>query len=292
VRREARRVAQRSQVRSPTDAYAKPASSPSETLDLVLCWKTVLQNSGGKHVPVKGQHHVIGVSVCDLSRGGASAGDSRLRFSIQSPHSVTHDFLVDREVKNGKERSSAHKHAKHHHQQLPDGPTSHAHSHVGSSICSLPLLFHVSNTSQTEELAFDFETLRPNEELPLGVARAGSASLVPPHSPGSPRMPTSGGRGHSSDAGPAKRAQYFWGAHTKHAGLILQAGESRVIRSMVCFTRPGIYNINRYKFVVHTGGVPRVVLPTFQHVIRVEDAQEVVSDEALLGAGPMEEIEL
>jgi hypothetical protein len=74
-----------------------------------------------------------------------------------------------------------------------------------------------------------------------------------------------------------KRSQYFWSGNTLHYVADLQPEQKIEIETFVCFSRPGIYNLNRYKFSIKDSkknSVLQQIFSPYQHLIMIEDQNE------------------
>jgi hypothetical protein len=73
-----------------------------------------------------------------------------------------------------------------------------------------------------------------------------------------------------------KRSQYFWSGTTQHFVTDLQPDAKVALDTNVCFSRPGVYNLNRYKFVLlDSKGKSQQLYSPFQHIVIVEDKNEI-----------------
>jgi len=124
------------------------------------------------------------------------------------------------------------------------------HDFNSNCICVVPVIFHISNSSVTNSLTFYLETLRPHDQFDTQQSgRSNSLSLQ-------------------------KRSQYFWTGMTQHYIRDLEPGQKIEIETTACFCRPGVYNLNRYKFNikdVKKRGVIQQVFSNSQHLIVIEE---------------------
>jgi len=133
-----------------------------------------------------------------------------------------------------------------------EAPRKVLHEFTKESTCIVPVVFHLSNRSTTAPLSFYLETLRPHDQIETVPHRSGSISQQ-------------------------KRSQYFWSGVTQHYVSDLLPGQKIEIETLACFTRPGVYNLNRYKFSIKDSRKRQVVqqiYSQFQHLIMVEDQNE------------------
>jgi hypothetical protein len=75
-----------------------------------------------------------------------------------------------------------------------------------------------------------------------------------------------------------KRSQYFWADTTQHFVSKLPPDGKIALDTTVCFSRPGIYNVNRYKFSLKDdkGKTYQQIYAPFQHIIIVEAKNEII----------------
>jgi len=133
-----------------------------------------------------------------------------------------------------------------------EAPRKVLHEFNKENTCIVPVVFHISNRSTTTPLSFYLETLRPHDQPESIPNRSGSISLQ-------------------------KRSQYFWAGITQHSVPDLLPGQKIEIETFACFTRPGVYNLNRYKFSIRDSRKRQVVqqiYSSFQHLIIIEDQNE------------------
>jgi hypothetical protein len=111
------------------------------------------------------------------------------------------------------------------------------HDFEREPFCSVEVRFLLRNTS-SQPLAFDFETLLPTDS--------------------------------SSVSEEDTRRQYVWrGVTRKHAEQLPPSSEM-TLTSAVCFVSPGVYNLNRFTFAVHTAsGSAHALLPYTQNLVHV-----------------------
>jgi len=182
-------------------------------LDLVILWETALETGSVETITLIGQQNICNVSFSSPTTVDKSVSNNNaLRFSIESPRKMTHDFSED-------------------------------------SFSIVPVTFHIQNRSSAP-LSFRLETLKPHENMDSNP----SASSIQP-----------------------KRSQYFWAGETQHYVLDLAPEAKVALGTNACFSRPGVYNLNRYKFVIldNKGRVLQQIYSPFQHIIIVEDKNEM-----------------
>ncbi|PRP88533.1 hypothetical protein PROFUN_02944 [Planoprotostelium fungivorum] len=192
-------------------------------MDLVISWRTTADfNSlkaayGGHTAPssVRGQQNICFVpflSPATVDQTLSESEDNALRFSIESPRKVIHDFSQD-------------------------------------ILCMVPVVFHVSNIS-AKPLTFSLETLKPHEDL-----SSSAAAGTPPVS---------------------KRSAYFWADTTFHMVHDLMPDTSVSLDMSVCFSSPGVFNLNRYKFSIKDDKRRNAgdIYSNYQHILTVEDKNE------------------
>ena len=68
-----------------------------------------------------------------------------------------------------------------------------------------------------------------------------------------------------------KRSHYFWGDSTKNYVANLKPEEKVPLTTCACFSAPGIYNLNRYRF--HMEDEQQPIYSNYQHMIIIVDTQ-------------------
>jgi len=126
---------------TPSDSSA----SMDETgLDLIILWETAVGTGPSDRIILIGQQNICNVSFLSPTTVDKSVSNNNaLRFSIESPRKVVHDFSED-------------------------------------SFCVVPVIFHVSNRSSSIPLSFRLETLKPHENLEN--THANTSSIQPKRS--------------------------------------------------------------------------------------------------------------
>eukprot|EP01114_Cavostelium_apophysatum_P009903 TRINITY_DN2322_c0_g2_i1.p1 TRINITY_DN2322_c0_g2~~TRINITY_DN2322_c0_g2_i1.p1 ORF type:complete len:1266 (+),score=437.02 TRINITY_DN2322_c0_g2_i1:149-3946(+) len=200
-----------SSANSAQNAAIKETAKKAEetTLDMIIVWETTLES--GEKITLRGQHNVCNISfLTQTTVDKAINENTTLRFSIESPRKIVHDFSKD-------------------------------------SMCLVPILFHVNNVSQTAPISFYLETLQPQDQIEINPS-----------------------------FGTQKRSQYFWAECSTHVSDLKPEGKI-ALESCVCFTRPGVYNLNRYKFSLkdEKSSIRQQIYSPFQHIIMVEDKNEI-----------------
>lgn len=71
--------------------------------------------------------------------------------------------------------------------------------------------------------------------------------------------------------GSVKRSHYFWGDNTKHYVANLKPEDKVPLNTCACFSAPGIYNLNRYRFHIEDEQQP--IYSNYQHMIIIVDTQ-------------------
>jgi len=128
-----------------------------------------------------------------------------------------------------------------------ESPRKILHDFQQESFCMVPVIFHINNVSHSTPLSFYLETLKPHEQK----------DQVP--------------RGNK------KQGHYFWAGTTQHYVPALQPESEIALESFVCFSRPGIYNLNRYKFCLKDNekNIIKQIYSPFQHMVMVTDKHEM-----------------
>jgi len=147
-----------------------------------------------------------------------------------------------------------------------EAPRKVLHEFNKENTCIVPVIFHISNRSTTSPLSFYLETLRPHDQPDSIPNRSGSISNQ-------------------------KRSQYFWAGVTQHYIADLLPEQKIEIETFACFTRPGVYNLNRYKFNIKDSRKRQVVqqiYSQFQHLIIIEDQNEQGSSSEVVQESDLE----
>eukprot|EP01119_Soliformovum_irregulare_P017192 TRINITY_DN5065_c0_g1_i1.p1 TRINITY_DN5065_c0_g1~~TRINITY_DN5065_c0_g1_i1.p1 ORF type:complete len:1258 (+),score=327.93 TRINITY_DN5065_c0_g1_i1:91-3864(+) len=138
-----------------------------------------------------------------------------------------------------------------------ESPRKIVHDFTSQSFCGVAVKFHVNNRSTAHPLSFKLETLKPHEQLPLDTSTS-TPNLL---------------------ANPQKRSQYFWAGTTQHMVTELRPEGNVELDTTVCFSKAGIYNLNRFKFAIvdKTGKHLQQVVSPFQHIIVIQDLNELAN---------------
>ena len=211
-------------------------NNDSNNLDFILSWSAI----DNKGVKVIGQLNIINVSLLNTNNNTSeqtidsnsnkdsnnnnnsnnNKENSQLRFTIESPRKIIHDFNKE-------------------------------------TICIVPVIFHISNYSQSLPLSFYLETLRPHESIETTTAAT---------------------MGHRNSL-VQKRSQYFWSGPTQQFIPNLLPDQKIQVETFVCFHRAGIYNLNRYRFNikdVKKNTFSHQLFSPYQHLIVIEDQNQSI----------------
>jgi len=196
---------------------------PSE-LDLILLWETTVSemvaDSNNHRLVLIGQQNICNLALLNSATvDQVVADDNPLRFTIDSPRKILHDFNRQ-------------------------------------SFCMVPVTFHVNNCSSAVPISFYLHTLKPNEQLNTA-----------------PSSPATSANDPSSAA--MKRSQYFWSETSTHYVRDLPPESKILLDCCVCFSKAGIYNLNRYKFCLEDEK-SQTIYSQFQHMIIIEDTNETL----------------
>eukprot|EP01102_Stenamoeba_stenopodia_P016361 TRINITY_DN5717_c0_g2_i1.p1 TRINITY_DN5717_c0_g2~~TRINITY_DN5717_c0_g2_i1.p1 ORF type:complete len:272 (+),score=58.91 TRINITY_DN5717_c0_g2_i1:79-816(+) len=192
--------------KAPEKPPAKPPP-PENAIDFMVFWETL----DGKH---SGQDNVLAVVLhpYDIMAPELAIQESPLRFLLQSPTKITHDFSQ-------------------------------------KSFCIVPVIFAFKNTSLNSHASFVLECIKPSDVK------------------------------EANDALGQTRSQFFWSGCTSYTVPELAPQEETKIDVNVCFAKPGVYNINRFRVVVSTPNVSgKIMYCPFQHLITVEKALNDTSE--------------
>jgi len=120
------------------------------------------------------------------------------------------------------------------------------HDFSKQSICVVPVSFHIHNISSTP-LSFHLETLKPTEQLKQDTLMTDQ-----------------------------KKPQYFWAGSTHHYVTELGANDTVVLDSLACFSKPGIYNLNRFKLSYKDPTTKKYqqIFPNIQQILIIFDLNE------------------
>jgi len=125
---------------------------------------------------------------------------------------------------------------------LINAPSKVTHDFKAENFCVVPIQLHVKNASPQSPISYDFEALKLNSVVDKDPA-AGQI-----------------------------RSQFFWYGVTKYRVNQLQPGCETSLSLKVCFSKPGVYNINKFKFIISVaGGTAKDIYSPCQHLITVED---------------------
>jgi len=109
-----------------------------------------------------------------------------------------------------------------------------------SRFCVVPVEFRVRNLSRDSDISFLFEALRfthSNSEVePFGSAKS----------------------------------NFFWSGLSGHECRSLAKNTEQNFTLNVCFLKPGVYNINRFHFMVTYQGIQEEIYSPSQHIITIE----------------------
>jgi len=204
--------------KSGMESPKKDTQQEVSMLDLMLKWETVVPSD---QVVYRGVHNVCNISFMTQTVDKVVSDNVALRFSIESPRKIAHDFSKQ-------------------------------------SLCVIPVTFHVNNVSATTPLSFYLETLQPHEQVSITSVENATPNF-----------------------GTQKRSQYFWAETTQHYVSDLRPFGKTSLQTCVVFSRPGVYNLNRYKFSLKDERNKAVtnkreIYSPFQHIIMVEEKNEVL----------------
>jgi len=120
-------------------------------------------------------------------------------------------------------------------------PSKVVHDFDIQSFCIVPFTFRVRNTSPFSKLSFSLETIKPSDVKETN---------------------DSFGQGR----------QYFWAGATSYGMMLLEPEEEMELCMSVCFCKPGVYNLTRFRFTIPlpSSPTPRILICPFQHLITVE----------------------
>eukprot|EP01083_Nonionella_stella_P118378 353380_1 len=116
-------------------------------------------------------------------------------------------------------------------------------------VLQVPVEIAVLNCSPKTDVLFHFETLSPNEQFDSHT------------------------RSFQTRETPSLSSRYFWRGTTHKLVGPLVPGAVEYITLSACFTDSGMFNLNRFRFLLNMPGrqQPRVFFFPLQHLIKVED---------------------